>query len=156
MALKKPNLKKKPMKGRVDWETNQELIEAKYIEIFHTKKKAPTPTELAELLGMSRQAISRHLQKLSLQKLVGSNTTKLLANTILQSMAMSAAKGDVKAAELYFKLVYGSEESLKIDVTSKGEKVAPIKAGDTYQILIPDWQEEIDLFNKDVSAGTGR
>ena len=155
MAYKKKTKAEKASKPkRLDWEENQELIEAKYIEIFQQRKKPPSKTELAEILGISRPTVSRHLEKLDIKKLVGSNTTKLLANMILQALAMGATKGDVKAAELYFKIVYGSDQNISVDVTTKGEKIPAGKAGDTFQILIPEWQEKLEGMNKQLESGS--
>lgn len=153
-----PRPKKK--KVRADWKVHHVAIRTAFLALLKEKKKSgdifpPTNKDIAEVTGFTELTVSKHMDSIDMEKIISGSSLKLLLEPILMSMAGCAMNGDHKCAEVFINNVFGSKNVNRIDITSKGEKL-PEKAGDTFQILVPEWEQKINEMNAKLRDGTAR
>jgi len=153
MGTPRPRKRKK----RDDWEQHHIMIERAYLTLLKDRIKkgdltSVTQAEISEITGLSKQAVSRHLADLDLQRLTDDNPVKLMANQVLNGLASAAMKGDAKCAQTYFEIVFQMGRQLSIDHTTKGQKLPAAKTGDTFNILVPEWQKEVEALKQDLES----
>jgi len=155
MGTPRPKKKKK----NKNWIDNHAAIRDTFLKLYQEGFKKgkifpPTNKEIAETTGLSIDTITDHLEQLNVQQYLSSNALKTMVEPLLGTMAMLGTQGNVKAGQLFLEYFCG-KLSTNIDITSKGEKLEPTKVstGDTFEILVPAWQEQIEDINKKLETG---
>ena len=147
----------KKRKRRSDWEIHHVHVRKVFMDLYKIKIKEgdfcpPSIRELAETSGLSEQTITKHLDELDLQTIMCGSSLKLMIEPIMGRLGMKCLmEGDPKAVEVYMKY-FDSDKHTKIDITSKGEKLQPGKTGDVFQIIVPEWQKEVEALKEDLQA----
>ena len=152
MGIPRP---KKPRR-RKDWEIHHVHVRKVFMDLYKMKVKEgdfcpPSIRELAEVSGLSEQTITKHLDELDLQKVMCGSSLSLMIEPIIGRLGMKCLmEGDPKAVEVYMKYFDYAEKTSKIDLTSKGEKIQPSQSGDVFQIIVPEWQKEVESLKEDL------
>jgi len=94
-----------------------ERIKEAYKAIIKAEKRIPSRLEVAKRSGISERTVSRHLEQISLTKLV--QPYKVLGNEVLSGLFKEAVGGNVSAMKLYFMLIF--EWAEKQEIEHKGE-----------------------------------
>ena len=112
---------------RKDWIENQNRLEEAYGRyIKENEGRSPSLVKLAEITGISREKVSKHLKELDLSSVIGNSAARFAANAVFTGLAKKGAAGDANAAKLFFQVGYGYKESH--DITSDD---MPIGQGNT-------------------------
>lgn len=147
--------KKKKRKKR-DWEANHIAIRDTFLALYKENIRTgimfpPSNRQIAEVTGLSENTVSKHFGELDLQSLTDNSSIKMLFEPIMLSMASAAMKGDHNCARLFIENIFGCVEK-RLDVTTKGKQL-PAPHGDTFQIIDPNWQGEVEELKKELQAG---
>lgn len=151
----------KKIRRRKDWEIHHVHVRKVFMDLYKMKVKEgdfcpPSIRELAEVSGLSEQTITKHLDELDLQKVMCGSSLSLMIEPIMGRLGMKCLmEGDPKAVEVFMKYFDFAEKQTKIDLTSKGEKIQQ-QSGDVFQIIVPEWQKEVEEFTKNLKDGTAR
>ena len=110
---------------------------------------------LSSVSYLSEQTITKHFDE-RLQKVMCGSSLSLMIEPIMGRLGMKCLmEGDPKAVEVFMKYFDFAEKQTKIDLTSKGEKIQQ-QSGDVFQIIVPEWQKEVEEFTKNLKDGTAR
>lgn len=107
------NAKDSKVSPRKDWIGNQIILEQELLKYIAVNKKFPTTSELAELVGFSIGAVSKHLEAMDFAKLKARGIGRLLTPKILENIAARGLHCD-KSAELHFQLTENFTKVLAI------------------------------------------
>ena len=108
---------------RKDYILTDQKIKNAYVDIIKAEKRIPTQEKVAKLCGISRDTVSRHLNRIDLAELV--QPFRIFGNDVLMGLRNKAITGDVQAAKLFFMLIYDWNEKTALDVSVK--QIQPIK-----------------------------
>lgn len=147
---------KKKKRRKKDWQANHAAIRGVFLTLFKDNISKgnmfpPTNRQIAEITGLSENTVSKHIEDLDMDTLVETSSVKLLLEPILMSMAAYGMKGDHNCARLFIDNVSGGNVK-RVDLTSKGERLPTSKTGDTFNIIAPEWKDEVEALKKDVQA----
>ena len=93
------------MKKRNKLAKNNSACVSKSIHTYTKKhKRMPSLAEISEDTGLSRQAVSRHLQELKLPDYL--DKYKELTDDVMECLLNSCKAGNVHAIKLYFQMVW--------------------------------------------------
>lgn len=139
----KPGAKKKPahepdyieattkaeedtLKRRADFEHNQALIYAAFLNIATEKQKWPTIKEVSEQTKLSFKTVQRHMEesRASFDKV--KDKYSIFSEAAMFRLATKAASGTSKDwTELFFKVMHGIGDRKQMDITSGGKPIQP-------------------------------
>ena len=111
------------------WKLNHINVLDKYVELYNALGKPPTVGELATATTLSRQAVSRHLQKMELPEV--SVVYKKEVADVLGALTKKAKTGDVNAIKLYAQLIFGFSERKIIESNINNKTLQITFAGNT-------------------------
>lgn len=100
-----------------DYKATDIAIKKAYTDILKAEKRMPSQSEVAGIIGVSRETVNKHLGNIDLSKLV--QPYRLFGNEVLVGLMKKASEGDTQAAKLFFMLIYDWSE--KQQVEHKGE-----------------------------------
>lgn len=110
----------KSVEKRADWEQNQQVLQAAYIELLRENGgKRPTVVSVAERAGIATSTAYRHCRHITLEPFV--QEAKLHTQAVLDGIIEAASRGDAANARLFFQLVY----NWKAPETVGGSMVPP-------------------------------
>ena len=89
------------------WENNHFNIIMAMNQLMTTTARMPTTNEIADKTGLSRQTVHKHLKGYADHPVYAEQMQKLkiMASSIMSSVATLAINGDIKAARIYFDLI---------------------------------------------------
>ena len=104
-------------KKQRDYQQTEEAIKKAYMDTIKTQKRMPSQSEVAKIVGVTRETVNHHLNSIDLSKLV--QPYRLFGNEVLIGLMKKASGGDTQAAKLFFMLIYDWSE--KQEIEHKGE-----------------------------------
>ena len=118
-------------------ETNGKIREA-FLQLLNETGRAPTISEIAQRVELSRATCQEHVRGLSYK--ATAQKYRILTDDVVDAIRKAATLGDMRAAKLWFQVVEGWSESLnlkgdglnqkqKIVVTLKRREEAPVEHG---------------------------
>ena len=118
-ANKQESLTKKNDHRAADWERNHKIVHDTYLSLMQIQKSAPTLTKVAEECGLSRQTVTAHIDRSTLQEKIERTGLKILTEDVLLGIANAAKKGSAANAKLWLQVVEGWEEGKKLTIDDK-------------------------------------
>jgi len=100
-------------KTRLDWETNQVMIQEAFIKLLKKKKRKPTAVELAEETGLSTRSIDRHIKQMKFD--MQNDTWRALTPAVMHSIFKGATRGGVFAQKLWLQVVESWSEDINVN-----------------------------------------
>ncbi len=93
-------------KRRSDFEENHEKLAKAFFAHIKADGRMPTNVQLCKDTGLSSTTVTKHFDKLSGISLDARiRGFKLLAETVMASLAIQSQEGDVQAAKLFMQIV---------------------------------------------------
>src|SRR6266850_816436 len=84
---------------RSDWEVNHIIVEKAFFKLVKKFNRAPSTTQIAEITGLSRNAINEHLRLLDIAEM--RHTTRIFIRNVISAQARRALAGKREDVELY-------------------------------------------------------
>jgi len=109
------------IKRRTDYENSQISISKAFEKLVEKEERIPTYEELAKATGLTKKTVYRHFKDYDFN--VYKDKFRGLTEKIVMKAAQLAKKGNVKAIELYLKVIENWSEKKSLDLTTKGEKI---------------------------------
>lgn len=95
-------------KKQQDYRQTDEAIKNAYMDILKIQRRMPSQSEIAKIVGVTRETVNHHLNSIDLSKLA--QPFKIFGNEVLMGLSKKASEGDVQAAKLFFMLIYDWNE----------------------------------------------
>jgi predicted transcriptional regulator len=101
-------------KKRRDKEANQALIHDTYVALIVQHKRQPIAREIAQACGLTTKTIYKHLAELKFDPIA--HPLRVLTDSVVISVYMSARKGNTSAQKFWFQLMEGWVENSSVDL----------------------------------------